>query len=259
VLPTAQVDRVLRIAPTNVQTVEDQDTITLPDVTLPVVRLSAILDFNRTSRREAPEYLHVIVLGFGDDRVAFTVDAVLGEQEVLVKTLGPQLLRLRNISGATILGSGRVVPILNASDLLKSAVQAAALGSTTRETEASEEAKAILVVEDSITSRMLIKNILESAGYEVSTAVDGQEGLGLVKSRPFDLVISDIEMPRMTGFELTERIRSDPQVADVPVMLVTGLESREDREHGMDVGANAYIVKSSFDSSTLLETARRLA
>ena len=118
--------------------------------------------------------------------------------------------------------------------------------------------KLVLVAEDSITSRTLLKNILETAGYEVRTVVDGVEAMAALGDRDFDLVITDIEMPRMNGFDLTARIRADTRLSQLPVMLVTSLESREDRERGVDVGANAYITKGSFDQTTLLETARRL-
>ena len=114
------------------------------------------------------------------------------------------------------------------------------------------------MAEDSITARMLLKNILESAGYRVKTAVDGADAWTALKTEPFDLVVSDIQMPRLNGFELTARIRGDQQLAELPVVLVTALASREDRERGIDVGANAYIVKSSFDQSNLLEVIRRL-
>jgi two-component system chemotaxis sensor kinase CheA len=176
---------------------------------------------------------------------------------VLVKPLGKQLARVRNIMGATVLGSGRVVPVLNMSDLFRTAVRTApsATGGTVEEPGKSSS---VLVVEDSITARMLLKNILESAGYAVQTAVDGIDALTALKVRDFDVVVSDVEMPRMDGFELTASIRAEKKFSRVPVILVTALESREDRERGIDVGANAYIVKSSFDQSNLLEVIDRL-
>ena len=115
-----------------------------------------------------------------------------------------------------------------------------------------------MVVEDSITSRSLLKNILESAGYRVTTAVDGVDAYTTLKTGTFDLIVSDVEMPRMDGFDLTAKVRADKQLGELPVVLVTSLESREHRERGIDVGANAYIVKSSFDQSNLLEVVRQL-
>jgi len=126
------------------------------------------------------------------------------------------------------------------------------------ETTEDVEKRSILVVEDSITARSLLKNILEAAGYSVTTAVDGIDAYTTLKTGAFDLIVSDVEMPRMDGFDLTVKVRADHQLAELPVVLVTALESREHRERGIDVGANAYIVKSSFDQSNLLEIIRRL-
>jgi len=114
-------------------------------------------------------------------------------------------------------------------------------------------------VEDSITSRSLLKNILESAGYRVKTAVDGVDALTELKTAAYDMVVSDIDMPRMNGVELTVKIRGDKKLQETPVVLVTALDSREDRERGIDAGANAYLVKSGFDQGNLLDVVRRLA
>jgi len=114
------------------------------------------------------------------------------------------------------------------------------------------------VADDSITARTLLRSILETAGYRVTTAVDGADAFAQARDGNFDLVVSDVDMPRMSGFELTEKIRSNKKLGELPVVLVTALESREDRERGVDAGANAYIVKSSFDRSNLLEVVRRL-
>ena len=124
--------------------------------------------------------------------------------------------------------------------------------------EAEHEKKSVLVAEDSITSRSLLKNILETAGYQVETAVDGIDAFTKLRSGPFHAVVSDVDMPRMNGFGLTAKIRADKKLSELPVILVTALDSRSDREHGIDVGADAYIVKSSFDQSNLLEVIRRL-
>jgi two-component system chemotaxis sensor kinase CheA len=160
-----------------------------------------------------------------------------------------------------VLGTGQVVPVLNVPDLMKSAVRPALTAPRVADMPApSAETKmqSVLVVEDSITSRALLKNILESAGYAVTTAVDGVDAYTALKTAAFDLVVSDVEMPRMDGFDLTAKVRADKQLAELPIVLVTALESNEHRERGIDVGANAYIVKSSFDQSNLLEVIGRL-
>jgi two-component system, chemotaxis family, sensor kinase CheA len=261
ILPTAQVERVTRFKPQEVQTVEGRRTLALNGRAVALVDLAEVLQLPPTPQKPgAPEATPILVLGAGEQRVAFVVDAVLDEREVLVKRLAKPLSRVRNIAGATVLGSGEVAPILNVADLLKSA-RAAGVGVRTAPVIApsAAPAKRILVVEDSITSRMLLKGILESAGYDVKTAVDGIDGFTALRAERFDLVVSDVEMPRMDGFDLTARIRADRGLAEVPVVLVTALESREDRERGIDVGANAYLVKSNLDQSNLLEALRRLA
>jgi two-component system, chemotaxis family, sensor kinase CheA len=261
ILPTAQVERVTRFKPQEVQTVEGRRTLALNGRAVALVDLAEVLQLPSTPQKPgAPEAIPILVLGAGEQRVAFVVDAVLDEREVLVKRLAKPLSRVRNIAGATVLGSGEVAPILNVADLLKSARTAGSgMRTAPAATPSAAPAKRILVVEDSITSRMLLKGILESAGYDVKTAVDGIDGFTALRAERFDLVVSDVEMPRMDGFDLTARIRADRALAELPVVLVTALESREDRERGIDVGANAYLVKSNLDQSNLLEALRRLA
>jgi two-component system, chemotaxis family, sensor kinase CheA len=260
VMPVVSVDRVVRIRKGDVRMVENRETIQLEGHTLPLVNLHEVLDLPLKPQRNASDYIQAVVAGGGDDRVAFAVDRIIGEQEVLVKTLGPQLVRVRNIAGGTIIGSGKVVPIMNIADLLQSAAASSRTGrrSDAAGANGSESRKAVLVVEDSITSRMLLKNVLEAAGYYVKPTVDGIDALSALRDEDFDLVISDIEMPRMDGFELTSKIRGDSRFSRLPVMLVTGLETQEQKERGIDVGANAYLTKSSFTQGTLLETARSL-
>jgi len=260
VIPTTQVERVARFRMNDVRTVEGRETLTLDGRATSLVSLAQVLELPEADSPAEPSAMTpVILLGAGDQRVAFAIDRVLGEQEVLVKRLGKPLVRVRNVAGATVLGSGQVVPILSVPDLLKSARRTS--GSVQRavpEKPVATQAKAVLIAEDSITSRMLLKSILESAGYRVKTAVDGMEAFTLLRAEHFDLLVSDVEMPRLNGFALTARVRADRKLAELPVVLVTALETREDRERGIDVGANAYLIKSSFDQSNLLETVRRL-
>ncbi len=259
VLPSANVERVARAKREAIQTVENRETLIFDGQPVSLVRLGDVLELRTAGSRQRTDDapVQVVVLGSVEKRMAFMVDEVLREQEVLVKPLGRQLSRVRNIAGATVLGSGKVVPILNVPDLLKSAVKKAPSFAPGVGDE-PEKSSSVLVVEDSITARTLLKNILESAGYDVRTAVDGIDAMTALKSGEFDIVVSDVEMPRMNGFDLTAKIRADKKFSELPVVLVTALESREDRERGIDVGANAYIVKSSFDQSNLLEVIGRL-
>lgn len=261
IIPTSNVERVARIKKDVVKTVGNRDTIEVNGRAVPLIRLGDVLGLQRSAKKvEDTEYIPVLILRSAETLFSFSVETILQEQEVLVKTLGKQLSRVRNVAGATVLGSGKLVPILNVPDLIKSASKGArgGIGPAIRVEELESRTKSVLVVEDSITSRMLLKNILESSGYKVTTSVDGVEAWNVLKKDPFDLVVSDVEMPRMDGFELTSNIRGDERLSEIPVVLVTSLGSREDRERGIEVGANAYIVKGSFDQNNLLETVERL-
>lgn len=261
VVPTSNVIRVARVRRDSIGTVENRETITMNGRVLPLVRLADVLEIEvGPSLEKASEFVTVLILGASDQKIAFSIDAILNEQEVLVKSLGRQLARVRNVSAGTVLGSGQVALILNVSDLIRSAMRISGIGlvAHTQRSEEEQKSKTILVVEDSITSRMLLKNVLESAGYEVQTAVDGADAWSTLKTTTFDLVVSDVEMPRMDGFELTAKIRGREDIKNLPVVIVTSLESREDKERGIDVGANAYIVKSGFEQNNLLSVVNRL-
>lgn len=259
VMPTSNVERVLRVIKSDIRTVENRETIVHSGQVFALARLGEVLQLPAApDDEEQPAHQPAIILAHGLQRIAFLIDEVINEQEVLVKRLGKQLVRVRNIAGATVLGNGKVVPILNVPDLLESAVTSAGNARITAAPARLVKKQSVLVAEDSITSRTLLKSILETAGFRVETAVDGMEALTRLRSGEFDLVVSDVEMPRMDGIGLTMQLRADKKLSQIPVILVTALNTREDRERGVDAGANAYIVKSSFDQSSLLEVVRRL-
>ena len=207
-----------------------------------------------------------IVVGSADKRLAFQVDAVVGAQDLVVKNLPPPFVRVRYLAGVAILGTGEAVFVLSAPDLLKPST-----GSWDRlappdviEPVAEKVPATILVTDDSITTRTLERSILETAGYRVRTAGDGIEAWKALQSEGcapeglFGLLVSDIVMPGMDGLDLTARIRADARLKHLPVVLVTSLDSREERERGAQAGADAYILKGAFDQDSLLETIRRL-
>jgi two-component system chemotaxis sensor kinase CheA len=264
VVPTMHVERAVRLRREEIKTVENRETMHFNGHAVSLARLAHILELLPGKKAaEAADLLPAVVLNAGGTTIAFLVDEVLGEQEVLLKGLGRQLSRVRNVAGATVLGSGGLAPVLNVPDLLKSAVKFSAASSLMEAAAGTGEAvagkRSVMVVEDSITTRTLLRNILEAVGYDVVTAVDGLDALTKLKAAEFDIVVSDVDMPRMNGFDLTARIRADRKLGELPVVLVTALESREDRERGIDAGANAYIVKSGFDQGNLLEVIKRLA
>ena len=205
------------------------------------MRLADVLELPSSPANAGEVFTEIVVLGAAEKRVAFAVEAVLAEQEVLVKPLGKPLLRVRNVAGATVLGSGKPAVILNTSDLLKSAGRARAV-------------PAPIVA----AKPAAFDSPLQQLNPILDGAVDGQDAFTTLREREFDLLISDVEMPRVDGFELTAKVRADPKLAELPVILVTALGSREHQERGVDAGANAYIIKSSFDQTSLLEVVKRL-
>jgi two-component system chemotaxis sensor kinase CheA len=257
-IPTASIDQVFRVNPSAVLSVDGRESIPIGGRPVSLASLSRVLGLRAPSggEDEAPGGAAIVIQVSGA-RIAFRVDDVLGEQEVLEKSLGTQLLRVRNVSGATVLSTGELVPILNPADLLRSA----ALGPEPieeRPATRSERPREILVADDSVTLRMLVKNILETAGYKVTTAVDGAEALAALRAEDFDLLISDIDMPKLDGIALCSKLRGFAATADLPILLLSSHDSREARKKGIDAGADAYISKSGLDQGNLLEVVGRL-
>ncbi len=255
VLPLLSVEKIVELKPEAVFRVEGRSVVTLDNRPLPLVSLAAVLGRPLAEPKHAEKLLAAII-AVAEQRLAVVVDSVLTEQELAVKPMGRLLTRVRNVSGAALLGDGKPVVVLNPADLVKSARRAAIQsGPVIRPTE--EEAKPsvrILVVDDSITTRTLEKNILETAGYEVITATDGLGALKQLEEQSIEVVVADIQMPHMDGFALTEHLRQSPEYSALPIILVTSLDRREDRERGMVAGANAYIIKRGFDQAELLAT-----
>src|SRR5690606_38692996 len=197
----------------------------------------------------------VVVLSVANQRLGLLIDDVLTEQELAVKSLGRPLQHVPNVAGAALLGNGEPLVILNPAELVKSAsmAQPHEVRFSSKNEEQANEKVHILVVDDSITTRTLEKNILEAAGYLVTTATEGTEALKrLAEFDTIQLVVADVEMPQMNGIVLVETIRASQAYSNLPLILVTSLESREDRERGMLAGADAYIVKRGFDQAELL-------
>jgi two-component system chemotaxis sensor kinase CheA len=261
-LPMISVERILHVNVAKVGSIDGHSAIYAEGRPMPLVSLASVLKLPEVEQVLPPNAkIPVVILSVAEKHIALRVGGFLSTQQVVMKSLGGQLRRVRNIAGAAILGDGQVVTILNVSDLMKSfqAKSVASLGSPIVTKEARRWR--VLLADDSITTRTLEKHILENAGYEVLTAADGQEAWELIcqedKGLP-DLVVSDINMPRMNGIILTQSIKGNSSYARMPIVLVTSLDSPQDRLHGMEAGADAYIVKSNFDQRELLETIERL-
>jgi two-component system chemotaxis sensor kinase CheA len=255
--PADSVERVIGVAKPALAAAVQSGIMVLGPDTLPFARLAAMMGIPaseqaKTDRTLAP----CIVVANAQRRAIFAVDEILGETEVLIKDFPSPLRRVRNVGSVGLLATGELALVLRPADLLVS-VQAAA-----PETDGSSDATArtmrVLVVDDSITTRTMERNLLEAAGYEVSIAADGLDAWTMLQEKEIDLVVSDVDMPRMNGFELASRIRGDSRLSELPIVLVTALESRDDKERGIKIGANAYVLKSSFEQSNLLEIVGRL-
>ncbi len=257
VLPMQQVRQVIRVQRSDILPVNDRLTIEFQGEKIVVIRLADLLGIAAYhSEPGGSEQVQVVILSYGAGQVACIVDEVIRVQEIVVRSLGSQLRRVKRITGAVILGDGKVALVLDALELIQESIKGSPAGPA--RSLNGEEVKRVLVVEDSVTSRALLQTILERDGYLVRTAVDGMEALAMLKEHEFDMVVSDVDMPRMNGFTLTEKIRADNRISALPVVLVTSLDSPDDQRHGIRVGADAYIMKTSFEKSRLLEVIRNL-
>jgi two-component system chemotaxis sensor kinase CheA len=257
VIPMQQVRQVLRTKPDTLLGHGRRPYIKVDNERIAVVRLSDILGISTAgppTGKDTP--VSLIVIAYGAGQVACQVDEVIHVQEIVVRPLGSQLRRIRRIAGAAILGDGTLALVLDPPELIQESLKTGS-GSITSPQKGAPE-RTVLVVEDSVTSRAFLQMLLEREGYRVMTAIDGMEAFAILKEHKVDIVVSDVDMPRMNGFVLTEKIRNDPKLHTLPVVLVTSLDSAEDQNHGIAVGADAYIVKSSFERSALLAAIRNL-
>ena len=221
------------------------------------VPLVDLADLVSADSAALPARAPAVVVSNGARKVAVGCDELLGEEEVLVGSMSPLLDRVRGYLGTTILGDGTVALLLDPSLLTRDHPT----GGRAERPDASPpqaETPNVLVVEDSFTVRELQRSILEAAGYRVETARDGREALERVAEDRIDLVLTDIEMPELDGLGLTRAIRADAGHSSLPVIIVTSRGSEEDRQAGVEAGADAYMVKRGFDQHALLETVERL-
>ncbi len=268
-IPAHSVQLGARVGAGDVRSTDGKLAANIIGATIPLVRLDETLSLptcdSTDSEPEASsrdkDFLEVLVVVQGNRRLAFIIDELVEEQDIVVKRLEPPLNDLRFVAGVTILEKGEIVPILHVHEIIEAGESAgSARGGIENvpSVEGRDVRRNVLVVEDSLTTRELMKNIIRSAGYNVDSAADGVEALNKIASQQLDLIVTDIEMPRMNGFEMTERVKRDPALKDIPVIIVTSLFRDEERKRGMEVGADAYIRKGDFDQSKLVDTIKRL-
>ena len=259
-VPSDTIVETIRIKSEDIKKVETKEAITVRGHIMPLLRLNELFGYPQKGIVEK-RFFSVIVVQSVEKRSGILVDKLLGRQEIISKPLGMFLKSVPNIAGATILGSGEIILILDIPSIIESAegviVKRRELEPAIKQAVKNKK-KTILLAEDSLSTAMLEKNILESAGYSVVIARDGEEALKTAGQEKFDLIITDVLMPRMNGFELTSRLKKDKRYKDVPVIVVTTRETDADKRRGLEAGADVYMLKSEFTSEVLLDAIDRL-
>jgi two-component system chemotaxis sensor kinase CheA len=256
-LATTQVMSLRRLIPGEVRNVGGREMLAAIHGLLPLVSLAEALGLP-APRRDRGQGGFVVLVEAGTSRVAFVVDELFSEQDLVVTGLGRRLRRVPNVAGCALLEDGGIALILSAAELAESALQAPAGRLLVAAAAPAAIRKRILVADDSVTTRTLEKTILEEAGYEVLVAADGHQAWRILQEEAIDLLVADVEMPGMDGFTLTDTLRHSTTLGRTPVVLVTSLSTDKDRARGLEVGADAYIVKGAFDRSSLLEAVGQL-
>lgn len=265
ILPINSVDKIVKQPELHIETLGNKRYISnIYDTPIELYYLSDILKMEKNRSNESSKFIAIVT----DDtyKIAIIIDSLKTTYEGLIKEMGSQILKIKYLSGVAIGSQGEIMPILNIPEIIRSITDFKSnntiftdiISKNSINGNISNKTK-VMVVEDSITIRNILKNYLTSGGFDVITAVDGEDAYNQLKRDNVDIVVSDIEMPRMNGFMLTKTIRSGIEVdPNIPIILVSALEKDEDIKRGLEYGANAYIIKSNFEKSNLIETINRL-
>ncbi|TAN47182.1 MAG: hybrid sensor histidine kinase/response regulator [Methylococcaceae bacterium] len=255
-VPTALVQQVMLLDRRQVLEVESTHALLWQGKTVALRDLAALLGFEH-GQDKLQATLNLVILAKGLRQLALVVEDVVGESELVIKPLLPPLEAVRHVIGAAFTSQGLML-VLNAGDLVDTAYRSGTVRIGGLEEASAGRQTEILIVDDSITTRTLEQNILTAHGYRVSVATDGEEAWDMIRQKAFDLVITDVEMPNMNGFELTELIKSNDKYAAMPVVIVTSLARDSEKQRGIEVGADGYIVKGQFEAKVLLDIVRQL-
>ena len=255
-IPIHSVERLYRIKLESVSTVEGKPVVLLRGHPVRLFSLRQMLGLSTSSESAGQGALSVAVLRLKNGRAAVAVDAFLWECNAVIQNVGS--IGRGGISGAILLEDGNIAIVVDPDELIESSAPHEHAFLKPSEQPLKKPAASILVVDDSMTTRTLEKSILEANGYRVRVAVDGVEALACLSQQRADLVITDVQMPRMDGFDLLEAMKKDPGLSKIPVIVVTSLDRREDQERGLRLGADAYIVKRKFDQVELLGAIRQI-
>lgn len=254
-LPLTAIARALRLPRERIELLEGRPHFRYGERQVGLITAHEILGRGEAAASEAE--LPTVIVGEDDNLYALVVDRFLGERDLVVRPLDPRLAKVKDVSAAALMDDGSPVLILDVEDLIRS-MEKLISGGRLRTLERSvthtgqKQRKRVLVVDDSLTVRELERKLLAHHGFEVEVAVDGMDGWNAVRSDPFDLVVTDVDMPRMDGIELVTLIKGDPGLRNLPVMIVSYKDREEDRRRGLDAGADYYLTKGSFHDETLI-------
>ncbi len=253
--PLAQIDSTLKLAHHRIEILEGRHHFRLADQHVGLLAAHQVFACPEVINPGAE--LSIVVVGERSARYGLVVDRFLGERELIVQPLDPRLGKVKDISAAALMEDGAPVLIVDVDDMLRSIEKLAATGTLEFVGQGTLTAtlsprKRVLVVDDSLTVRELERKLLEGAGYTTEVAVDGMDGWNAVRAGGFDLIITDVDMPRLDGIELATLIKQDPQLKALPVMIVSYKDREEDRRRGLEAGADYYLTKGSFHDETLL-------
>jgi two-component system sensor histidine kinase and response regulator WspE len=259
--PLARIDQIVMVEKSEISVVENRQYFTLNGEHIGLVAAHQVLELPETPHKS--EELSVVVISDQSSRFGIVVDQFLGERDLVVRPLDPRLGKVQDIGAAALMGDGTPILIVDVADLVRSidnwlntkefhqiSSEAASL--------VVDDSRSILVVDDSITVREMERKMLLNKGYKVDVAVDGMDGWNAVRTNRYDLVVSDIDMPRMTGIELVSLIKSHPKLNKLPIIIVSYKDREEDRVKGMEAGADYYLTKSSFQDESFMKAVEDL-
>ncbi len=257
--PLSRIDRIFMLDRQNVRELEGKPHVMLDDQPIGLVEASAVLELPAKDEHDRLERLPVVVASDRSHHFGVIVDRFLGERDLRVSPLDARLGKVPNINSSSVLENGWPVLIIDVEDLIRSIdnmLSGRRFGKLAARTppRRTSAVKRVLVVDDSITVRELERQLLENRGYSVDVAVDGVDGWNAVRTAHYDLVVSDVDMPRMDGIQLVRHIKDDSRLKAIPVVIVSYKDREEDRIRGLDAGANSYLTKSSFHDQTFLTT-----
>lgn len=260
-IPLSQIERILRIKQNDIHTLENRAYFHLEGNNIAMFSAWQVLGLPPSS------FLHentisVVILREKENIYSLVVDKILSETELVVRPLNAKLGKVPCVSATSITNEGIPILILDVEDLLKY-IEKLLMGTTIIESfppqnHSKRYTKTVLVVDDSLTIRETERRLLQNAGYQVNIALDGLDGWNSLRTTNVDLIITDIDMPRMNGFELIELIKKDPLLKEIPIIIISYKDRQEDRIHGMEAGANYYLTKSSFKDQTFINAVKDL-